>query len=398
MNLPTTQGRLSVARSRIIALTLLVIMIPAATFSRNIFGEPGSAVLVSVLLSGSFLILGRAAQNASLPRRLLIILLAAAPVIIIYAVSTLFNPSPIALSNTAQIILVVGFMTGLTLIRWEWVLLKPLFWIFSAILFLHVFWWFMAGTPLVFRGFMSHPNSLGLFALLLGFVPFLVFLLSPHLSAIKYVAALSALSSVVLLYATGSRATWLAAVFALVTFTLWPFFSRTRFRFHVTFLLVVIIAFAGTWLYLLAPNNAWGQELQKLSVQYTEQNFFSGRQLFWGDLERAISNRPWLGHGAGSVAETFTGYTWSSHNLYLQTALQVGLIGLSTLILLLWVIWGQLWRGRQSTVVRISGAYFLGVLIHEVFEVSLTQNNLANGLPIWLILALGLSYAWRAPS
>lgn len=387
--------RLSAAGQRAVALTVLGLMIPAATFSRNLLGQPGSLVLAGVLLVGYLLVLGRAAQTTSLPRNLIKVLLCATPVVGVYAVSTLIHPSPNALVNTAQLLLAIGFMAGLSLIRWDRISLRPLFWIFAALLVLHVLLWFALGTPRIFRGFMGHANALGLFTLVLSFVPMLTLRTSPRSSGIGFVAGAVCLSSVVLLVATGSRASWLAATWAIMSYVLWTLFSKNRVAFHLAFLLTVGAALSATWLYSLAPNYAWGRQLQELSVQYTGQNFFSGRQLFWGDLERAIMARPWFGYGAGSVAESFTGYTWSSHNLYLQTALQVGFVGLAALIFLLWVLWAQLWQGRRSKAVRLSSAYFLGILIHQVFEVSLTQNSLANGFLIWFILAVGLSHSWR---
>lgn len=378
---------------RLIGLTLLGFMIPIATLSRNLLGEPGSIVLSGILLSGSLIILARAALIQALPRQLLVTLGAASPILVIYGLSTMVHFELSAVTNLAQLALVLGFMAGLSFVKWERSSLSPLFWIFSVTLFVHVLWWLAAGSPDIFQGPMSHPNGLALFAFLLAYVPLMVWRASRHFGAMRLAALPAALCSAILLYASTSRASWLAAVVAISVFMLWrPVITRGRWWFHLTFLFVIVSTIVATSLYMVAPSYAWGWQLNELTIEITGKNLFSGRQLFWGDLTKAVIERPWLGHGAGAIAETFTGYSWSAHNLYLQTALQVGLVGLGALTLLLWVMWAQLWRGRRSFAVRLAAAYFLGILVHQVFEVSLTQNNLANGFLIWFIMAVALSH------
>lgn len=381
---------------RFTGLTLLGLMIPAATFSRHVFGELGSLVLAFLLLCGALAVLARAALVHSLPRQVLRTLAASLPILAIYAVSTAIHYEATAVTNLAQLVLVLGFMAGLTFIKWDKSDLRPLFWIFAALLVMHVAWWLAAGAPRIFHGFMGHPNGLGLFAFLLAFVPVLIVKLSRRHSLIKHVALAAVVGSAVLLYATSSRANWLAAVVAAFAFILWrALIARRRWLFHLTFALALSASIGLTWLYMIAPNYAWGWQVHELTVEYTGKNLFSGRHLFWQDLASAIAQRPWFGYGAGAVAESFTGYAWSAHNLYMQTALQVGVVGLAALVALLWFIWSQLWRGRDTVFVQLAAAYFLGVLVHQTFEVSLTQNNLANGFLIWLILAVGLSHSLR---
>jgi O-antigen ligase len=141
----------------------------------------------------------------------------------------------------------------------------------------------------------------------------------------------------------------------------------------------------------VAPSRPWGWELQELSLRMTGQNLFSGRHLFWDDLGAAISARPWFGYGAGATAEAITGYSWSSHNLYLQTALQTGVVGLGLLVFFLWTIWAQFRPGYTDIGARVAASFFAGVLVHQVFEVSLTQNNIATGFLAWIIVSIGLS-------
>ena len=61
------------------------------------------------------------------------------------------------------------------------------------------------------------------------------------------------------------------------------------------------------------------------------------------------------------------------------------------LFVCLYLIWLALWNGRGSPHVRIACAFMLGLLIHQTFEISFTQSDVAVGLMQWLILAIAVS-------
>ena len=379
--------------ARLAGIALLALLAPAATLARNVLGQPGIAAVAAVLATGAALLVARGATRGGLPRRTFDVLLGSLPLVAVYAVSSLADPSLDAIANLGQVVLVVGFYTGMALVRWDRRAVMPLFWVSFALLALHVLWWGALGFPRIFRGYMGHPNGLGMFTYLLSAFPLLVFLTSRRFSTLRNLAALGLLLALVLLYATTSRSAWLAAFASFVVIAAWPALTRRRWRFQATFVLACVAVLVGTWLYLVAPNTEWGWRLQELSVRLTTKNFFSGRQLYWDALAAAVAERPLLGHGAGTEAQSVTGFSWSSHNLYLQTTLQVGFVGLAALFVLLWVVWRQLWHRRRTPFARVAGAFLVGTLVHQMFEVSLTQVNLANGFLVWLVLAIGSSRA-----
>ena len=73
--------------------------------------------------------------------------------------------------------------------------------------------------------------------------------------------------------------------------------------------------------------------------------------------------------------------------------LQAGIVSLVVLGVTLWSIWLSLYNKRKDTIVRLAGSFLLGALVHEAFEVSLTQNNLTVGIIIWSIIAIGVGRA-----
>lgn len=386
---------LSGANQRLVAMTLLGLLVPIATYSRELLGEPGSVALGALLFGGIVVLIARSSDRRSIPYSVLVIAATALPLVCVYAVSTLVDPDLQAVSNLSQLVLAIGFMSGVSLVRWSHAALRPLFWIFGSLLAIFVAWWLATGADRIFRAAMGHPNALGLFALLLTFVPVLFLLNSRRRRFTWALAGVFVACGVLILYASTSRSTWLAAAGAMVVYLMWPLVARSRLLFHLVFLATTAGALVVTWFYLIAPQHAWGWRLQELTVDLTGKNLFSGRQLFWGELVEAIELQPWFGYGAGARAETFTSLSWSAHSLYLQVTLQVGLVGLALLLLLLWVIWARLWPGRHSLVVRVAAGYFLGMIVHQSFEVSLIQNNLGNGFLFWFITGVAVAASRR---
>ncbi|HZJ09589.1 MAG TPA: O-antigen ligase family protein [Trueperaceae bacterium] len=386
---------LSGPNQQLVAITLLGLMVPIATYSRELLGEPGSVALGALLFGGIMALIARSSDRRSIPYSLLVIAATALPLVSVYAVSTLVDPGLQAVSNLSQLVLALGFMAGVSLVPWSRAALRPLFWIFGSLLVIFVAWWLASGADRIFRAAMGHPNALGLFALLLTFVPLLFLFDSPRWRFTWALAGVFVACGVLILYASTSRSTWLAAAGVIAVYLVWPIIARSRLLFHLAYLVTVTGALVVTWFYLIAPQHDWGWRLQELTVDLTGKNLFSGRQLFWGELVEAIRLQPWFGYGASARAETFTSFSWSAHSLYLQVTLQVGLVGLGLLLFLLWVIWARLWPGRHSLTVRVAAGYFLGMLVHQAFEVSLIQNNLGNGFLFWFITGVALAAARR---
>lgn len=377
------------------AIAALGVVAPLVAVTRPYLGGVGVLALAIVMASGAAALLGYIVRQGTVPRTSAHLVLGALPLIVLYVASTAANPSTAGITNVVQLLLVVGFTAGLALVRWSRSSLAMLLWVPTLLVVAHVAWWLALGAPRAFAGVFGHPNALGLFALAYGHLAWLLARLSGWRSLRRFIAVSGGASILLLLVASGSRATWLAAATSVCVALLWPSLTRRRGVYHAAFGAIMLVAFAVTVLLLIAPSHAWGMRLQELSVALTGQNLFSGRHLFWDDLWTAIAARPWLGYGAGVTAESVTGYRWSSHNLYLQTALQTGAVGLAALVLFLWSVWAQFRRGRADIGVRIAASCFAGILVHQVFEISLTQNNLATGYLVWLVVAIGIARIQR---
>ena len=107
-------------------------------------------------------------------------------------------------------------------------------------------------------------------------------------------------------------------------------------------------------------------------------------------MEEQIMTSPIVGLGLDKEPGYYYNTSYSSHNLWLQLALQMGITGLILMAIFLLVVQYRIAKG-DNPLWRISVSFFIALIFHECFEVSLTQNNLAVGLISWLIFGIMLS-------
>jgi len=208
---------------------------------------------------------------------------------------------------------------------------------------------------------------------------------------IKHLRRIAIAAGVTLIWVIEARSVWLALLATIITYTFLTRYAKTESRFRSWYFLTVVLVLAGTVAYAYIAQFSAVFMLNEYTRQYTGGNLLSGREDFWLPLISAILERPILGHGSGLSIGEVTQANLSAHNFYLQTAIQVGFAGLLAFFSLIAAAWRLLWHGRSSFAVRLSGAFLIGILIHQMFEVSLTQNNLSIGTLQWLVISVGVS-------
>jgi hypothetical protein len=54
-------------------------------------------------------------------------------------------------------------------------------------------------------------------------------------------------------------------------------------------------------------------------------------------------------------------------------------------------VWSLFRKLRNDKIIRIIAPFFLSILFHQIFVVSLTQNNMEQAALFWFITGLGLN-------
>lgn len=195
--------------------------------------------------------------------------------------------------------------------------------------------------------------------------------------------------SVLFIIFSGSRASIIAMIefyFVYCMLNKSSNLEQRKFRKTALFVLNLVMIMLISLVYPLMYGTELGFKLNILSRKIFNKNLFSGRQQLWTILFNYIKKAPFCGYGLGTTPSRFMNTTRSSHNLYLQTAIQIGLVGLVILLFLLYKLCCSLNVDYQINIYICS--FLMASMIHDTFEVSLTQNNWPQGFFLWLVLGM----------
>jgi O-antigen ligase len=233
-----------------------------------------------------------------------------------------------------------------------------------------------------YKAYYAHPNILGSLNLC-----FMLFILMKKFKN-RFYKWLLILSAFFMILISGSRNSFVSLIYAFCTIFAWNYLIKKKHRFYGALAVTLLVISIITIVYpsMLQWNS--GMRLNTLTKEITDKNLFSGRQIIWSYLLDAIYMKPWFGYGLNTLPVSFFDTNYSSHNLYLQITLQTGILGLGLFLTSIFFIWKRLWNYRYQRVARLSAGFFLAILLHQSFEVSLTQNNLGVGMLMWIIMTI----------
>lgn len=258
--------------------------------------------------------------------------------------------------------------------------------VFQLILF--CIWWPISGfVTNYYSAFYGHGNFLG--GLLVIYLPFLMLTHQEigHRKKISYLFLYGIMAFLFLM--ANNRASYLTVITLLLGCIFIRLGKSQKIKRRGTFLLLAaaVVAIAITVIYPLLLNTALGLKLELMSRLIFNKNFFSGRQVIWKRMEELILQSPYIGYGLDATPSMFYDTEFSCHNYWLQTALQCGLIGaLISIIFFTTAIFDSHYKDSKEWYLPI--CFGAAYIIHECFEVSLTQNNFALGISVWFFFGL----------
>jgi hypothetical protein len=184
-----------------------------------------------------------------------------------------------------------------------------------------------------------NPNGIGFVVIMT--LPLLHFLVKPDTTVRRVIWAAIAIAMCYALVLSASRSGFLGLVF-LCLFAIWR--SRNRAGWLVVGVAGAIVALAlmtqsqrDRYVSIFSPSAPGGQ---------TAQNRVTGVK---EDFKLSL-RRPFFGHGLGTSMETkehIQGEDLPSHNLYTETAIELGYIGLVLVLGLIWSFLRACWTAQQ---------------------------------------------------
>ena len=255
-------------------------------------------------------------------------------------------------------------------------------------------------SPPSLRMFSVFPDSHS-FALftIIGLI-FLVYLLFSELRTpkIKWVVIILCFLALI---SSGSRAVWLSAIVPFLCAMFLLFFKKiTILKPFLVMLIIFALAFPVSSLVSSLSYQGGGDGTlafkRAKSIADMEELSVKSRMGIWKMSFQSILKHPLLGVGIGNYPlvlgeEIANGKKGASaHNLYLDVASEMGLLGLIALLLIFLEILRICWRlVKKDKYVLIFTFFFVWILIYNLFDVVLLNDKVL----LLFMVALGLIYS-----
>lgn len=258
------------------------------------------------------------------------------------------------------------------------------------------------------RMFSVFPDShsFALFAII-GLIFFISLLFLKRLSSLKkWGLWLAIILSFLALMFSGSRGVWISAAIPFLAIILLLFFKNIRknvgfakshIKPFIWMLLIFILAFPASSLIISQSYQGNGDDAllafkRAKSIIDLEELSVRSRMAIWKTSFKSILKRPILGVGIGNypviLGEDISAAKRgaSAHNLYLDIASEMGLLGLIVLLLIFWQIFKRGWKTSL-----IFAFFLLWIFIYSLFDVVLLNDKVL----LLFMVALGILYSRR---
>ncbi|SEP75242.1 O-antigen ligase [Virgibacillus subterraneus] len=288
-----------------------------------------------------------------------------------------------------KLMLLFLFILGSIRIKWKPAHIKAIAYLLGIVLIFIFLHWVKLDFPNhKFKSIFTNPNYLAVFLFCMLYFKIIAIKFGSNFERLYF--SLLILLNLILIYNTNARSVVVAMVVILIAWIFMKQFTRMYpFLFHIVITLNVVFII----LYVGIKSTNFGRLLDKISVQIFGKSFFSGRSSLWEGIMQAGIEKPIMGYGVGINANDVTGIKLTAHNQYLQTFLEVGLVGFAIFVFLLFCIWKLLISRLDSFAAKWSACFFLGILVYENFELTLFQNNYSIAFLQWLIITIGISFS-----
>lgn len=172
----------------------------------------------------------------------------------------------------------------------------------------------------------------------------------------------------------------------------WTFYDRVPRLISFFSIIVILLLFSYSiiWFYTNIFTSSLAADISYFISSISGRPATSGREWLWPIIISAASTSPIYGVGSGIIPANITSTEYSSHNYYLQTFLQVGILGISFLISLLIFTLHQI-SNKNLVCGRFGLSLFVMFIIHNSSEVIMLQNGMTAGLMAWTAIGICIS-------
>ncbi|MBM7543082.1 O-antigen ligase family protein [Amphibacillus cookii] len=272
-------------------------------------------------------------------------------------------------------------------VKWDRYLFIGLGYVISLLIILLFIDWNTAQyTTHRFQSIFRNPNALAIFIFCSLYYQIMAAYAVKKIALKIYFLLILSVSIVLLLF-TNSRSV-LIAIGIIIIVTIVQMYKPRILKY--LFLAAMFFNASFLFIYVKLYNTAIGDFINNISLALFDKNFFSGREDIWYNVWQHIEQSFLIGFGISANARSLNESGYTTHNQYLQTFLETGILGFIVFVFFLFAIWRLLLNSQNSLEGRLSTSFFIGILIYSSFELTLFQNNFQIGLLQWAIIATGI--------
>lgn len=272
---------------------------------------------------------------------------------------------------------------------WKQIHVKISAYVFGLATVLFFMDWMQSGFTLTgFKSIYANENYLAVLLFSLLFFHILSIKFSRNMERVIFFIITG--MNLVLIVASSARSVLIGIIVIVIA---WKILQASRRIFKTLIYLVIVGNFLFVGTYVGLKDTGVGDILNGFSVTVFHKNLFSGRPEIWQSVFQAILEKPFFGHGLGVKAYNVAETNLTAHNMYLQILLEFGIIGFLVFLIVLISIWTVLQRRLDQFVAKLSACFMLGILVYNIFELTLFQNNYSIAIFQWLIMTIGISFS-----
>jgi putative inorganic carbon (HCO3(-)) transporter len=210
---------------------------------------------------------------------------------------------------------------------------------------------------------------------------------------------------------TQARGAWIGAGSAMITIAIcWVIAARNKRMAYALIALLVLLGLFAAWLTQVPGTD------RLASLTRTDEGSTAARLTIWQTTLSLIAARPILGYGPDTMALAFPRVfppqlvyyqgrlltVDRAHNLWLDTAMSAGLVGVVCFVTLLFATGYRFLKVRQSiseTWERWLGIALAGSVAGHLIDLEFGFDVIATASIFWLIFALtvALGHGWSVP-
>lgn len=237
------------------------------------------------------------------------------------------------------------------------------------------------GVLIGFSGIYLNQNNFGVTLIVAIATIFAITVTNNHSTRkIRSIIFFILLTAFVFLMLTVSRASILAVLLILILYLIKSYRKKSSFYMTIIIILVLIMLYF------------YFNEQVDYLVNRVENDGTSGRTEIWSDAIRKFYNSPWFGVGNYKYISA-TGNELSAHNVYINKLVSEGV--LSMIFWASWLMYGlcssiKTYFKSKDKISIIIAASFIGILVHQVFES--TISNIYSILTLFLMVVYTLNF------